>query len=251
LASPETESHTQTTRRRLSVSIAYLLMGAAITYMGLRWGDRALGLLRDGEGLSGGFEVYFAVGCVLLGLRSMVASFDSVPALTPVLGVFHSAFRRWMWLLVACNMVTVPILAFVFVFILPAVFWPVARLAPFLRTIGQQAYLYLTYVLLAFIVTQKAHKLVARVEKFFGAQYMFPELPTFSFIERLKPRYVRLYIYAITAGAYCISTVERLAGQVLFASPWWQASRELALEVLLTYVAVDAIAEAYKGDAIR
>ncbi|HYP38837.1 MAG TPA: hypothetical protein VEX13_00615 [Chloroflexia bacterium] len=62
----------------------------------------------------------------------------------------------------------------------------------------------------------------------------------------LDPKLVSLYIYAILALTYMIFNIERFAGLTLFSSnkqdliSVWQVYRDVVLEVLLTYVAIDA-----------
>lgn len=58
-----------------------------------------------------------------------------------------------------------------------------------------------------------------------------------------EPHVVRTALYFVMAIAYILSNVERFAGLTLFPWPWWAVYKDVLLEVLVTFVTIDAVVD--------
>lgn len=62
----------------------------------------------------------------------------------------------------------------------------------------------------------------------------------------MKPNLVRVYTYGAMAVAYIVANIEKLSRETLFHAQWWVTYKDILVEMLLTYVAVDSVLVAWQ-----
>ena len=70
------------------------------------------------------------------------------------------------------------------------------------------------------------------------------KLPWLTYL--LRPSLMRVYVYALLALAYLLSTLENFSGVGMTRVMWWEQFRPVIVEILLTYVAIDGAFVAWR-----
>ena len=67
-----------------------------------------------------------------------------------------------------------------------------------------------------------------------------------SLYSMLQSSLVRVYTYGLMSVVYIFANIEKFAGSTFSRADWWVTSKDVIVEVFLTYVAVDSVLVAWK-----
>jgi hypothetical protein len=140
---------------------------------------------------------------------------------------------------------TAILLALAITIFIPLTMWRVLQNVGAVPILNQEALLYAILVADFLLLARYGDKIVAGVIRVLN-------VPTRRFFDHrpllrlLRPAATRLYLYAVTAAAYIVANLETFGSVSLISAGWWVAYKAVLLEVLLTYVAIDAVAAAWR-----
>jgi hypothetical protein len=132
---------------------------------------------------------------------------------------------------------TVPILVLILV---PLVAWSAFRAVGWIPVGAEQTLMYSLLIGWAFVFTAWGRRITELV-LVKGMREDYSRL-----LSLLEPSLVRVYIYAIMAVTYIFANVEKFLNTTLTSFQFWATYKEVLVEVLLTYVAVDSLMVAWR-----
>jgi hypothetical protein len=130
----------------------------------------------------------------------------------------------------------VPILTFLATFAVPLLVWSALQRIGLITPVAREASLYtcLVVALLAFTY------LGDRMARFVVLKWLQLKADYSKLFELLSPVLVRVYVYVAMATLYIAANIERFSEKTITTFSWWASYKEVLVEVLLTYVALDA-----------
>jgi hypothetical protein len=138
--------------------------------------------------------------------------------------------------------VAAPFLAFSFLLAIPSLVWAILRRAGLIASSWDAASLYamLSFSTVAFTIWGQ------RMTRFVIQDWLRRREDFSRLFLLMRPSLVRVYTYAILAIGYVLANVENLTGLELVPVDLWPAQKQILMEVLLTYVALDSLLVAWR-----
>lgn len=189
---------------------------------------------------------------IFLGLIWLaIAGASTAAVLYPVRDrrVFRTIIQVALWPLKAMvavgysyTFIAIPILSLAILVFLPLLVWSLLHTAGFLLPATEQASLYLILVATSIGFVQWGGK----VAYFLIVRWLHHQQDFSRLYLLLRPPLVRVYTYLVMAGTYILANVEKFAGLTITTATWWVSYKDVLVEVLLTYVAIDSVIVAWR-----
>ena len=123
---------------------------------------------------------------------------------------------------------------------LPSALWGVSQRLGWIPAGTEQGILYVLLVVWSVVFTYGGR---SKVKIYFVVADRERYSTLFALLE---PRMVRVYVYAIMAVTYILANVEKSSNITLPPLPFWTTYKEVLVEVLLTYVAIDSVLDEWR-----
>ena len=163
------------------------------------------------------------------------------------IGVFNLIIRVALWPLRVTVVVghyymlaAAPFIALVLIVAIPVLVWFVLHTIGLIPLLEGASYITLTVSSVAFTLWGE------NITRFITPKYLRRKKDFSKLFSLMRPNLLRAYTYGIMALAYILANIEKFSNATLLRAPWWTTYKEVLVEILLTYVAVDSVLVAWR-----
>lgn len=143
-----------------------------------------------------------------------------------------AAIAGYYYTFIAAPVITLGLVMFTPIFV-----WSALQVLGVVPQVAERASLYLALVATSLVFAYWGDRLTA----FVILRWLQRKEDYSKLFAALRPQLVRLYIYAMMAMAYLAANVEKFSGATFTSAHWWVAYKDVLVEVLLTFVAIDSV----------
>lgn len=186
----------------------------------------------------------FLVGVIpaglIVGIALILAPWHHISAVRRVQKTITAPITWMVIALEAVQILNWALVSFMLLYVIPVVGWKVMELLGWAPVVPEKAYTYAFLVLASVVFTHWGGTITFKTTSK-KRREKFPNL-----FGLLHSKSIRVLIYGLMATAYVAANLEKFSGLTITNAEWWSKYKDVLVEVLLTYAAIDAVLVAWK-----
>ncbi|HYF78498.1 MAG TPA: hypothetical protein VD973_15275 [Symbiobacteriaceae bacterium] len=181
-----------------------------------------------------------APGGLMVGIALVLSPWNDIPIVRRVSEAVTAPIPWVIRRLEAVQILNWAVALFMLFYVIPIIGWRALELIGWAPVVSEKAYTYFSLVLASIVFTHWGGAITSKTTSKHRRE-QFPEV-----LALLRPKNIRVVVYGLMALAYVAANLEKFSGFWITNAAIWSNYKDVLVEVLLSYTAIDSVLGAWK-----